>query len=262
MSDSTIFQQAADQILAGYEGQDLCSPVRDLIGLDPEAGYAVQAINTQRWVEGGRRIVGRKIGLTSDAVQQQLGVDQPDFGVLFADMEYGDGEELPIDRLQQPKAEAEVALVLARDIDCEDVTYNELIRSVEYAVPAIEVVGSRIRDWDIRISDTIADNASSGLYVLGGPCRRLEGLDLVKAGMVMKRNGQPVSYGAGVACLGSPLTAALWLARKCAALSTPLKAGDVVLTGAFGPMVPMSTGDTFEAEIEGLGQVRLSVGMQ
>lgn len=250
---------AADRLYESHTGSAPCEPVRDLIGLDIEAAYKVQAINTERWLTEGRRIVGRKIGLTSKVVQDQLGVDQPDFGVLFADMEYGNGETLPMARTHQPKAEAEIALVIGRDLTARDLTLTELVRAVDYAVPAIEIVGSRIRDWDIRISDTIADNASSSLYAIGGPKRSLDGLDLAGAAMVMKRNGRSVSVGSGAACLGNPLNAALWLARKCAALDMPLEAGSVVLTGALGPMVEMAGGDVFEALIEGLGSVRVSL---
>jgi len=248
-------QVAADRLCAAYETGKFCEPVRDLIGLDLGAAYQVQSINAGRWLEAGRRIVGRKIGLTSKVVQDQLGVDQPDFGVLFADMEFADGDTVPVERTHQPKAEAEVALVIGRALPAADLTLNDLIAAVDHAVPAIEIVGSRIANWDIRISDTIADNASSGLYVIGGPKRSLDGLDLAGAGMVMKRNGEPVSQGSGAACLGNPLNAALWLARKCAALGMPLEAGSVVLTGALGPMVEMVPGDVFEASIDGLGTV-------
>lgn len=252
-------QAAADRIHAALSAGEPCAPVRDLIGADLDAAYAVQDLNTQRFLESGRRLVGRKIGLTSLAVQAQLGVDQPDFGALFADMEYADGSEVPYALMQQPKAEAEIALVLKSDLASPDTTPSELIRAVDYAVPAIEIVGSRIAGWDIKISDTIADNASSGLYVLGGPTRSLDGLDLVGAKMVMNRNGRPVSYGAGAACLGSPINAAIWLVRKCASLGAPLKAGDVILTGALGPMVEMQPGDAFSAEISGVGTVSLTV---
>lgn len=232
-------------------------PIRDeLPAGDLKAAYSIQRINTQHGVRRGRRIVGRKIGLTSRAVQKQLGVDQPDYGVLFADMVVDDGEPIPWSRLLQPKAEAEVALVLDRDLDVEQPTVVDVLRAAAFALPAIEVVGSRIGNWDISILDTIADNASSGLVVLGGPPRRLDGLDLRLCGMTLERQGEPVSVGAGAACLGSPLVAAAWLARKMVEVGTPLRAGDIVMTGALGPMVPVRPGDVCEARISGLGSVR------
>lgn len=261
MTDKSKIDEAAIKLLEAGRSGEYCDPVRALIGLDLDAAYAVQEVNTQRWISQGRRLVGRKIGLTSKAVQDQLGVDQPDFGALFADMEFGDGDEVPFDRMHQPKVEAEIALVIGQDLEDPNLTPTELFRSIEWITPAIEIVGSRIKDWDIRISDTIADNASSGLYVLGGPNRKLEGLDLVNARMVMSRNGRPVSYGAGIACLGNPLNAALWLARKCADLDAPLREGDVVLTGALGPMAPIEPGDLIETTISGIGSVRLGVSL-
>lgn len=251
---------AADRLYEAARTGRPCEPVRDLIGLDLDAAYRVQFHNTRRDTEAGRRLVGRKIGLTSRAVQQQLGVGQPDFGVLFTDMEYGDGEEIPFDRLLQPKAEAEIAFVLKADVLAPDATPTEICRAVDYIVPAIEIVGSRVRNWDIRISDTIADNASSGCYVVGGPLRRLEGIDLPALGMVLARNGVAASQGSGAACLGNPINAVVWLARTCASLGMPLRAGDVVLSGALGPMVPVAPGDRLEARIAGLGAVTLSIG--
>lgn len=257
--DARLYHEAADRLRAAYQG-DLCEPLRRDIGETPDDGYAVQAINTARWIKEGRRMCGRKIGLTSKAVQQQMGVDQPDFGVLFADMEIGDGEEMAFARLQQPRAEAEIAFVLERDLDMPEPTRADLARAIAYAVPSIEIVGSRIKNWDIAISDTIADNASSGLYVLGGTPRKLETLDLVGCGMTMRRNGRPASFGAGAACLGNPLNAAVWLARQVAARGAPLREGEVILTGALGPMVPAAPGDAFDAIIAGLGEVRALFG--
>lgn len=257
--DEKSLQTAADNIFGALESGKPCAPVRDLIGLDPAAGYAVQDINTKRFLAAGRRLVGRKIGLTSPAVQTQLGVDQPDFGALFADMEFPNGSEIPWSRMQQPKAEAEIAIIMKRGIPSPDVTDAELTAAIDCVIPAIEIVGSRIGGWDIRISDTIADNASSGLYVLGEPRLPLDGLDLVGASMAMHRNGEQVSRGTGADCLGSPLNAALWLARKNAEIGTPLQAGDVVLTGALGPMVEIRPGDSFSADISGIGSVHLSV---
>ena len=152
--------------------------------------------------------------------------------------------------------EAEIALIIERDLTAERPTVADVIRATAFAVPAIEVVSSRIADWDIRIVDTIADNASFGLYVLGGPPRSLDGLDLRLCGMVMERRGEPISLGVGAACLGNPLNAAAWLARKMVEVGMPLQAGDVIMTGALGPMAPVAGGDVIEARISGLGSVR------
>jgi 2-keto-4-pentenoate hydratase len=212
--------------------------VRAQISPTPEAGYRVQEINTARWLTEGRRIVGRKIGLTSPAVQKQLGVDQPDFGVLFADMQYRNGEPIPWRRLQQPRAEAEIALVLDKDLTSEAPTHADIIAA-----------------RDITIADTIADNASSGAFVVGVPATCPGSLDLSACIMEMTRDGCVVSSGTGAACLGHPLNAAAWLARKQVELGTPLRAGDIILTGALGPMIAAAPGDVFEATISGLGKV-------
>lgn len=252
---------AAAAIHAAHRDNEPIAPLR-LAHPEGDAAlaYAIQDANTERWLGEGRRLSGRKIGLTSKAVQKQLGVGEPDFGMLFADMACGDGEEMPWRRLHQPRCEAEVALVLEHDLAGEQVTLPDLVRATAYALPAIEVVGSRIAKWDIRFFDTIADNASSGLYVLGTTPVKLEGLDLRLAGMVMERRGEPVSVGAGAACLGHPFNAAVWLARTMVRVGRPLKAGDVVLTGALGPMVDALPGDVFEARIGGLGSVRAVFG--
>lgn len=250
---------AAERLRVAYQSQQPTAPVRDLLPPgDVGAAYAVQQVNTDHWIAAGRRPVGRKIGLTSRVVQQQLGVDAPDFGMLFADMALCDGDEVPADAVLQPKVEAEVALVLDRDLDHARPTLADIISAVAYALPAIEIVGSRIANWDIRLVDTIADNASAGLFVLGTTPIRLDGLDLRLAGMVMERRGDQVSMGAGAACLGNPLNAALWLARTMVAVGSPLRAGDVIMTGALGPMVAIAPGDVMSVRISGLGSVRVA----
>lgn len=237
-----------------------CPPVRHhLAGGGLEPAYRAQMINVEHARGAGHRVVGRKVGLTAAAVQRQLGVDQPDFGTLLDEMCFADGEEIPWRRFLQPRVEAEVAFVLGRDL-ADAPTVVHALRAVEFALPAIEVVDSRIADWDISIEDTIADNASSGAFVLGLTPRPLTGLDLRMAGMTMTCAGEEVSTGAGVACLGNPLIALAWLARRLAVLGTPLRAGDVVLSGALGPVVPVSPGAVYEARISGLGSVRAGFG--
>jgi 2-keto-4-pentenoate hydratase len=248
--------EAAGRIAAAHKSGIACEPIRNTIDVaDLDAAYAIQDIGTDRAVAAGRRIVGRKIGLTSLAVQKQLGVDQPDFGILFADMVMGEGIPIPQDRLMQPKIEAEIALILGRDLAMPDPTIADVLWATAYVVPALEIVGSRIQKWDIRIVDTIADNASSGLLVLGGPARKIDGLDLRNATMTMRKNGEIVSKGSGADCLGHPLNAAAWLAGEMVRRKRPLRAGDLILTGALGPMTPVAAGDVFEAQIDGLGQV-------
>ncbi|MGW2514823.1 2-keto-4-pentenoate hydratase [Streptomyces scopuliridis] len=235
-----------------------CGPVRVLFDDgDIESAYAVQRLNAQHGQEAGRRAVGRKIGLTSQAVQFQLGVGQPDFGVLFADMEVPEGGEVPAGRLIQPKVEAEVALVLGRDLPHRQCSVVDVLRATDFALPALEIVDSRVRDWDISIVDTVADNASSGLYVLNGTPVPLTALNLASVQMTMTRNGEVVSRGSGADCLGNPLNAVAWLASTLAGLGDPLRAGDLVLTGALGPMASAGPGDVFEACISTLGSVRV-----
>lgn len=248
--------KAADTLLEATRTGVVCPPVRTFLA-DGDIGsaYAVQRVNVGRGVAAGRRIAGRKIGLTSPAVQTQLGVDQPDFGTLFADMAVPEGGVVAAGRLLQPKVEAEVALVLGADLPHRDCTVADVLRATEFALPALEIVDSRIAEWNIGIVDTVADNASCGLYVLGGTPVPLTGLDVRGVRMTMTRDGRTVSEGTGADCLGSPLNAAAWLASTVAAQGDPLRAGEILLTGALGPMVAAGPGDRFEAQISQLGRV-------
>jgi 2-keto-4-pentenoate hydratase len=249
------YEHAAAQLRSAYAGQPL-APLREVLEpTDATGAYLIQDINTRFWLAEGRRVVGRKIGLTAEAVQKQLGVDRPDFGVLFEDMRIADGGGLPASRTLQPKAEAEVALVLGHDLDNPHATAEDVFAAAKFAVAAIEVVDSRIADWKITFADTVADNGSSAFFVLGSEFRPLAGLDLRTCGMALEINGKVVSLGAGVACLGHPLNAAAWLARTLSSLGAALKAGDIILTGALGPMAALTPGDRIKADIGGLGSV-------
>lgn len=231
-----------------------CAPVRDILGTDVALAYAVQQIGTGRRVETGGRIAGRKIGMTSRAVQAHFGVDQPDFGMLFHDMAVAESDTVPMNRLLQPRVEAEIAFVLGKDLDGK-VTLRAVREAIAYAVPALEIADSRVAKWDISLADTVADNASSGMFVLGSRRVALDRFDPGEVEMIMTRNGDTVSTGNGSACLGDPLHAMLWLAKTVAGLGDPLRAGQVVLSGALGPIVPVGDGDRVTASLSGLGEV-------
>ncbi|EIF32014.1 2-keto-4-pentenoate hydratase [Burkholderia sp. Ch1-1] len=231
-------------------------PVRERFGLATvDDAYAVQQFNTGRLLAEGCRLVGRKIGLTSRAVQSQLGVSEPDYGMLWAHDAVDTEGSASVRDFIAPKIEAEIAFVMGRDMADEDLSMQDMLWGVEYALPAIEIVDSAIENWDIKLVDTIADNASGGGYVLGTGPRRISALDLRMLGMVLSRAGMPVSLGVGAACLGHPLFALLWLARKMVEVGEPLREGDLVLSGALGPMVPVHAGDDFLAEIHGFTPV-------
>jgi 2-keto-4-pentenoate hydratase len=233
--------------------------VRDLLGdTDLEGAYAVQHELAQRRSRAGARVVGRKIGLTSQAVQRQLGVDRPDFGVLFDDMDVSALSQVPMDGLLQPRVEAEVAFVLGADLDAPELDLDAVRAAVDHAVAALEIVDSRIARWDIAITDTIADNGSSGLFVLGDRRLSLAEFAPVDVKMQMYADARLVSEGSGAACLGDPLEALLWLARTAQRVGDPLRAGQVVLSGALGPMHAVTPGSTVRADISDLGSVAVS----
>lgn len=249
---------AVARIAAAEDTLVPCAPVRDLIGTDDlDAAYAVQQGLVRRRLDAGAVVVGRKIGATSKAVQDQLGVDQPDFGYLLADMDVSNSDPISMERLLQPRVEAEVAFVLGTDLDGE-LTPETVRAAVAYALPAIEIVDSRIAAWDITFSDTVADNASSGLYVIGTERRTLDSFEPVDVSMQLSINGEVRSTGNGAACLGDPLNALLWLATRAKTYGDPLRAGQTILSGALGPFVPFESGDHVVAEIESLGSISIS----
>lgn len=255
-SAGSATQEAALALRAARAERRTIAPVSVTHGVAGlEAAYAVAEVNTQALIDAGRRVVGKKVGLTSKAVQTQLGVDQPDFGILFDDMEVLNGDAAPTARLIQPKVEAEVAFVVGRDLAGKAPSWSEFLACIAYALPAIEIVDSAITDWKITLVDTVADNASSGLYVLGDQPVALGAVSLGDIGMQMTKNGQVVSIGTGAACLGHPLRAAYWLARTMAERGQGLRTGEVILSGALGPMVPVVSGDIVHAQIGALGTV-------
>lgn len=261
--DPIAIAAAGDRLIGAHRAGAACQPVRDLIGReDVAAAYLVQERFNATRSAAGARVVGRKIGVTSEAVQQQLGVDQPDFGVLFDDMEIASDEVIPVGRLIQPKVEAEVAFVLRDDLAEGPLDRDQIRGAVAYAVAALEIVDSRIRDWDISFADTVADNASAGLFVLGDHRRALTDFDPRDATMAMRIDGNVVATGDGAACLGDPLRALAWLAHQARTFGEPLRAGQVVLSGALGPMRPVTPGSLVVAEIGALGLIDARFGSE
>lgn len=254
--DDSNLNDAAQAIAHARQSRQPIPPVSASHGIATlEDAYAVALINHRARLAAGARVSGKKVGLTSRIVQQQLGVDQPDFGTLYRDMEYLNGDLVPCNRLIQPKVEAEIAFILGQDIDESEPSWGEFLLSIEYAVAAIEVVDTVVKDWAITLYDTVADNASSALYVLGDQPVGVHSVSLADVGMQMQVNGQIVSMGNGASCLGHPLRSAYWLACLMARHHQPLRRGEVILSGSLGPMVPVKSGDLVEVNLGAVGRV-------
>jgi len=254
-SDS-LHQQLADEL---WEADRTAKPVSPLTERYPslviEDAYAIQTVNIDRRVAAGQKIIGRKVGLTSAPMQKLLGVDEPDFGVLTDEMFVEDGDLISLSRMVQPRVEAELAFLMETDLAGPGVTTAGALRAIAGALPAVEIVDSRVADWKIKLVDTVADNASSGLLVVGGRMRKVEDLDLRLLGVVVSRHGEVIDTGAGAAALGNPARCVAWLANKLGSLGSGLKAGDIVLPGAVHKMVPVEPGDVFRADFAHLGGV-------
>lgn len=218
---------------------------------DVERAYRIAAVGIERRVDAGARRTGRKIGLTSEAVRRQLGVDQPSYGALLDEMDVSGPGPIDVSRLAQPRIEAEIALVLGKDMP-GDVAAAEVAAYVDHACAAAEIVDSAIADWRVGLLEHVADNGSAALYALSSEKVSLSAFDTAAATMRMSRNGTACSEGRGIDCLGGPLLALAWLARAAAGRGDPLRAGDVILTGALGPISPIAPGDRFRIEIAGL----------
>lgn len=249
-----LIQSLGDEL---YDALTHCHVVEPLTSRHPDISiddaYAIQQHLNARRLQAGERIVGKKIGVTSQAVMNMLGVHQPDFGLLTDAMVYNEGEAIPAARLIQPKAEGEIAFVLKRDLQGPGVTAADVLAATEGVMACFEIVDSRIRDWKIRIQDTVADNASCGVFVLGDRLVDPRRVDLATCGMVLEKNGEIAVTGAGAATLGSPLTAVAWLANTLGRMGVTLRAGEVILSGALGAMVPVQRGDALRVTIGGIG---------
>jgi 2-keto-4-pentenoate hydratase len=223
--------------------------------LTPHDAYQVQLALIERKLAQGARVIGRKIGLTSKAMQRMLNVDQPDYGHLLDRMAVRDGGAVEVARLIQPKAEPEIAFIMGRDLRGPGVTAEQVLEATKGVVPALEIIDSRIENWKIKLCDTIADNASSALFVVGDRPVPVEGFDLRLVGMVLEKNGEIVNTGAGAAILGHPLNAVVWLVNKLAEFDAGVREGDVVLPGALTAATDVAAGDAVTATFDRIGSV-------
>ncbi len=254
MMDPTKIQQYGDELYQALIDRKAVDPLTDReAGITIEDAYQIQLRMIQRRLDAGETIIGKKIGVTSKVVMDMLGVNQPDFGQMTSGMVFNEGEAIRCDTMIAPKAEAEVAFVLKADLMGPGVTAADVLRATDFVVPCFEIVDSRIRDWKIKIQDTVADNASCGVLTLGGVRRSPRDLDLALAGMVLEKNGEVISTSAGAAVQGSPANAVAWLANTLGRLGIGLKAGEVILSGSQSPLVPVKPGDSLRCDVGGLG---------
>jgi 2-oxopent-4-enoate/cis-2-oxohex-4-enoate hydratase len=252
--DPTRIQHHGDALYQAWQQREPLEPLTNReseISIDD--AYRIQLRFVQRRLDAGETVVGKKIGVTSQVVMDMLGVNQPDFGHLLSGMAFSEGEAISTAGLIAPRAESEVAFILGRDLQGPGVTAADVLRATDCVMPCFEIVDSRIRDWKITIHDTIADNASCGVFTLGGTRRSPRDLDLALAGMVLEKNGEIVSTTAGASVQGSPVNAVAWLANTLGRLGITLKAGDVILSGSQSPLVPVKAGDSLHCSVGGLG---------
>lgn len=253
--DQNKIKQFADLLYNADKNKKAIAPLTTMDScLNVDDAYHIQLYNVERVVKEGHIISGKKIGLTSPGIQQQLGVDEPDYGHLFEAMDCIDGT-IKTEQFLQPKIEAEIAFVLKADLTGGKVTEQDVVEAADYVVGAFEIVDSRVADWNIKLVDTISDNASSGCYVLGSKKMSLEYLDLSKETMKLYKNGELVKTGDGAAVLGNPCRAVAWLANRLYDYGVDLKKGEVILSGAFSAAPEAAMGDLFEVEFSTFGKV-------
>ena len=249
-----LIEQLGDELYQALTQRQTLEPLTNLhADITIEDAYAIQQKMLARRLAAGEKVVGKKIGVTSQAVMNMLGVFQPDFGWLTDGMVYNEGEPIEAASLIQPKAEGEIAFVLKHDLMGPGVSAADVIAATEGVMACFEIVDSRIENWKIKIQDTVADNASCGVFVLGDRLVDPRDVDLGTCGMVLEKNGEIVATGAGAAALGHPANAVAWLANTLGRLGMGLKAGEVVLSGSLGIMVPVQAGDSLRVSIGGIG---------
>jgi 2-oxopent-4-enoate/cis-2-oxohex-4-enoate hydratase len=252
--DKNLITQLGDELYTALTTRQVLEPLTNRhADITIEDAYHIQQRMIARRLENGEKVVGKKIGVTSAAVMNLLGVRQPDFGYMLDGMIYNEGESIPIDTLIQPKAEGEIAFMMKKDLMGPGVTAADVLAATEGVMTCFEIVDSRIRDWKIKIQDTVADNASCGVFVLGDRLVDPRSVDLATCGMVLEKNGEIACTGAGAATLGNPVNAMVWLTNTLGRLGIPLKAGEVVLSGSLGPMIPVKAGDSLRCTIGGIG---------
>ena len=256
--EQSLIDTLGDELHQAWATQTVVAPLTERHpDITVEDAYHVQQRMMARRQQAGARIVGKKIGVTSQAVMDMLKVYQPDFGYLLSDMVVASNAAIPMAGLIQPKAEGEIAFILKKDIVGPGVTAAEVLAATDAVATCFEIVDSRVRDWKIRIQDTVADNASCGVFVLGDALVSPRGLDLYTCGMVFEKNGEIIATGAGAAALGHPANAVAWLANALGRLGVTLKAGEVILSGSLAAMTPVVAGDSLRVSIGGLGSCGL-----
>jgi 2-oxopent-4-enoate/cis-2-oxohex-4-enoate hydratase len=253
--EEKIIKQYGDELYEALITRNVIEPITDRSPeITIEDAYRIQNQMIQRRLDAGESIIGKKIGVTSKAVMNMLNVYQPDFGYLLTDMVCSEGEDIPIsEKMIQPKAEGEIAFLLKHDLQGPGLTNADILRATEAVMPCFEIVDSRVRDWKIKIQDTVADNASCGYLVLGGTAVNPRKVDLSVCGLTLEKNGELMHTGAGAAALGSPVNAMTWLANTMGELGVTLKAGEIILSGALCAMVPAVAGDSMRVSIGGIG---------
>lgn len=257
--EPALITRLGDELYEAFAGRTTLPNLRDRhVGITIVDAYHVQARFVERRIAAGETVVGKKIGVTSKAIQDAIGVFEPDFGQLTSEMAYGDAATIDLDLLIQPRAEAEIAFVLKDDLRGPGITATDVLRATDHIRTCFEIVDSRISGWDIKIQDTVADNASCGVFALGNTKTDPRDVDLALAGLLVEKNGEPVVSGVGAAVQGSPLNSVAWLANTLGRLGMPFRAGEVILSGALAPLIPVGDGDTLVANIGGIGSCTIS----